>query len=397
MRNPKISIVVPIYNMERYLPRCLDSLLSQTHGELEVIAVNDGSTDGSLTLLAEYAGRDPRLTIIDVPNGGVACARTTGLRRCTGDYIGFVDPDDWIHRRMYAELLDAAQREDADIVMCAYVSEFGGFARPKRFDMPDYVAYRGDEVRLRITNRLLGPIGDEVSKPEHLDAWGTVWNKLYRAELLDGIAFTDLALIGSNEDTLFNLSVCTRARSFVFLNRPYYHYWRANEQSITTRYKPDLAGRFLNLYGCLESAYLDNGGSEDEQSRQRLSNRIAMNVLGLGLNIVSGSNPSSMRGKLRELRQLLRHETYSKALLRFRSGPCPPHWRLFYRMAGMRLTLPVFVMLIAMEAVRTKKPIGRNNRETTPNSAGRYDHESRRAGDDAHELLPTNAGERHSI
>jgi hypothetical protein len=122
-----------------------------------------------------------------------------------------------------------------------------------------------------------------------------------------------------------------------------------------------------------------------------------MNVLGLGLNIVSGSNPSSMRGKLRELRQLLRHETYSKALLRFRSGPCPPHWRLFYRMAGMRLTLPVFVMLIAMEAVRTKKPIGRNNRETTPNSAGRYDHESRRAGDDAHELLPSNAGERHSI
>lgn len=392
---PEISIVVPIYNMERYLPRCLDSLLGQSFRELEIIAVNDGSTDGSLEVLTAYAEQDSRIVIVDGRNRGVAAARNAGLAHCAGDYIGFVDPDDWVDSRMYEEMLIAAKREEADIVMCGYASEFGGFAREKQFDMPDYTVYRGEEVRTRVAGRLLGPIGVEVARPENLDAWGTVWSKLYRAGLLAGIRFTDLDQIGSNEDTLFNLEACGRASSFVFLNRPYYRYWRANEDSITTRYKENLDLRFLYLYSRMESAYLAGGPSDDCDAR--LSNRIAMNVLGLGLNIVSRSNPSSALGKLRELGRLLRHETYRAALKQFRSGACPPLWQLFYRMSAMRLTVPVYAMLIAMEAMRTKKPIRGNNRGTVKNTAGRHHHEPGRPRDDAHELLPSNAGERHSV
>ncbi|MDQ6423273.1 glycosyltransferase [Paenibacillus sp. LHD-117] len=392
---PKISIVVPIYNMERYLPRCLDSLIGQSIREIEIVAVNDGSSDGSLGLLRQYAERDPRIVVIDGRNQGVAAARNIGLSHCTGEFIGFVDPDDWADRGMYENMLEVARQEDADIVMCAYVREFGGFARPKTFEEPDYTVYRGEEVQSRVTRRLIGPIGDEVAMPENLDAWGTVWSKLYRAELLEGVRFTDLSLIGSNEDTLFNISACSRAKTFVFLNRPYYHYWRANDASITTRYKPMLAAQFRVLYDKMEEA--GERRLDKDIRLKALSNRIAMNVLGLGLNIVSRTNPKSVFGRMRELGSLLREETFRKALNAFQPKPCPPLWRLFYGMAKLRMSLAVYVMLIAMEAMRTKKPIRRSNRGTVKDLASRHRHEPGRAGNDAHELLPSNAGERHTV
>ncbi|MHA6485281.1 glycosyltransferase family 2 protein [Paenibacillus sp. strain BS8-2] len=397
---PIISIVVPIYNMEPYLLRCLDSLLGQTRRELEVIAVNDGSTDGSLSVLWQAAAGDERLRVIDSRNQGVSAARNLGLLHCTGDYIGFVDPDDWIDSRMYEEMLDAALREQSDIVMCGYVSEFGGFARVKSFELADTTVYRGAEVREHVTGRLLGPLGPETARPENLDAWGTVWSKLYKAELLHDIKFMDLSLIGSNEDSLFNLSACLRASTFVFLNRPYYHYWRANESSITTRFRPRLESKFLVLYASMEEAYRKGTNDSREaivDADVRLSNRIAMNVLGLGLNIVGRSNPANPVSKLREIRRLLHHNIYGKALERFSPLHCQVIWRIFYQMAGRKLALPVYIMLAAMEFARTMKPIRRSRHGIITNTAGRHDHESRRSGDNAHELLPSNAGEGHSV
>ncbi len=98
---PKISIIVPIYNVEKYLRRCLDSLLIQYFKDIEIIAINDGSTDLSLQILNEYAIKDDRLKIIDQSNGGVSSARNAGIDAASGEYIGFVDPDDWVDKEMY--------------------------------------------------------------------------------------------------------------------------------------------------------------------------------------------------------------------------------------------------------------------------------------------------------
>lgn len=98
---PKISIIVPIYNVENYLGRCLDSILAQEYEDFEIIAINDGSTDNSLTILQEYAEKDNRISIIDKINNGVSSARNVGLSQARGEYIGFVDPDDWIEPQMY--------------------------------------------------------------------------------------------------------------------------------------------------------------------------------------------------------------------------------------------------------------------------------------------------------
>ena len=103
-----ISVIVPVYNCERFLDRCVESLVAQTCSEIEILLVNDGSKDGSLAVCRKWEARDKRVIVIDRPNGGVSAARNAGLDRARGDYIAFVDSDDWIDSTMYEKLLKKA-------------------------------------------------------------------------------------------------------------------------------------------------------------------------------------------------------------------------------------------------------------------------------------------------
>lgn len=120
MEKYKVSIIVPIYNAERYLDKCIKSIVGQTHKNLEIILVNDGSTDGSLDICKKYVDNDERILLINKENGGVSSARNKGLENITGDYIGFVDSDDYISSDMYQKLLSAILENEADISECGY-------------------------------------------------------------------------------------------------------------------------------------------------------------------------------------------------------------------------------------------------------------------------------------
>ncbi|MDQ0242548.1 glycosyltransferase EpsH [Bacillus fengqiuensis] len=349
---PKVSIIVPIYNVESYLGRCLDSLLSQSLRELEIIAVNDGSTDRSSEILKDYSERDNRIVVIEKENGGVSSARNTGLLQAKGQYIGFVDPDDWIDKEMYEELYQSAIHEKADIVMCTYIREFGTHSKEKKFNMPQKVCYKNEEVKLEIMRRLVGPIDEEIANPELLDAWGTVWSKLYRADMIkeNKIHFVDLNIIGTNEDSLFNIHTFYYANTFVFLNQPYYHYWRANETSVTAGYKPNLKDQWFNLYSMIE-------GFLNEKNMQRdfylaLNNRICLNTLGLGLNTISKSNQVSAFIKIRKLSSILRDNRIKRSFKQLEMTYFPIVWRAFYFCAKSRFATGFYIMLITMDWLR---------------------------------------------
>ena len=115
-----ISIIVPVYNVEKYLSRCLDSILVQTYRDFELILVDDGSTDRSGAICDEYASRDERIKLIRQSNQGLSVARNVGLDAARGDYIGFVDSDDYIHPETYQILLDALLKYDADLSVCGF-------------------------------------------------------------------------------------------------------------------------------------------------------------------------------------------------------------------------------------------------------------------------------------
>lgn len=118
--NDLISIIVPVYNVEKYLPKCIDSIISQTYSNLEIILVDDGSTDMSHQICDDYSKMDNRIKVIHKKNGGVSSARNLGLNNSTGEYIGFIDPDDYIEPNMYECLLNALKSENTEISMCGY-------------------------------------------------------------------------------------------------------------------------------------------------------------------------------------------------------------------------------------------------------------------------------------
>ncbi|NJJ40672.1 glycosyltransferase [Paenibacillus apii] len=393
---PEISVIVPIYNMEAYLPRCLDSLLDQTFSDLEIIAVNDGSADGSLSILLQYAGRDSRIVPVTRDNGGVSSARNEGIGRARGRYIAFVDPDDWVEREMFMEMFEAAEGEEADIVMCTYMREFGTHAKEKIFPLPDMKVYRHQDVQDRITRRLFGPLREELAEPEYLDAWGTVWGKLYRTDLIKRAAasFIDLKTIGTNEDSLFNIQVCHHARSFVFLGRPFYHYWKANGSSITSRHNPLLESKFNNLYAHME-AYIRERGLPEEYTAA-LHNRICVNTLGLGLNIISEDNTASAFGKIREIRALVAKPDVAASFDGFELRYCAGAWKIFFLMGKWKMAAGMYLMLIAINRLRMRKTGGADNGSRS-NSSGRHRHEQGRTGNDAHELLSPDGPGRYSV
>ena len=147
MENPTVSIIVPVYNVKEYLPRCLDSLISQTLKSIEIIAIDDGATDESSFVLDSYASKDERIRVIHVSNGGVSKARNIGLDASKGDYIGFVDPDDYVDLNMLSTMVKVADEHKVDCVQCVFdivkdhgeLLEAGVSIGVKEYSLPDSV------------------------------------------------------------------------------------------------------------------------------------------------------------------------------------------------------------------------------------------------------------------
>jgi len=182
---PKISIIVPIYKVERYLRECLDSILAQTFGDWECILVDDGSPDGCPRICDEYAAHDPRFRVIHRANGGLSAARNSGLREARGQYIGFVDSDDWIAPQMFERLYRLITEYGTDMAQIGYRKEYIGHFRPKSPVKDVMVLDRKQLIRGFICDN---PIPNGM------------WNKLFRREVIntefpEGKVFEDAAVL----------------------------------------------------------------------------------------------------------------------------------------------------------------------------------------------------------
>jgi glycosyltransferase involved in cell wall biosynthesis len=216
---PKVTFVIPVYNVEKYLRECLDSVVNQTLQEIQIICVNDGSTDGSLAILQEYAARDSRILIIDKPNGGVASTRNAAFPHVKGEYIFFVDSDDFIDITTARKLYAIAKQTDADIAFF------------------DYIKVDDNSKIINTKNNLSKPLSIITSK-ENIKKYIkpdfsilAAWNKLIRSELIlkNKLQFPN---VYSCEDYPFMFLVLTLADKIVFFPRQFYYY-RNRPTSIT--------------------------------------------------------------------------------------------------------------------------------------------------------------------
>lgn len=185
---PKISVILPVYNVSAYLERCLDSILATHYQNLEIICVNDGSTDCSLDILRSYARKDSRMLIIDQPNGGVSAARNAGIDRSTGEHVSFIDPDDFIHPCFFDTLLLALKKTNADYVI-------GTHRSVSEKDLPVGIpAINPESVQI-------SPVTIDSFFESHLTRT-YIWGRMLRRSVLGALRFDPSMRFG--EDGIFN-------------------------------------------------------------------------------------------------------------------------------------------------------------------------------------------------
>lgn len=219
MLEGKISIIVPIYNSERDLDQCIESIVNQTYKNLEIILVNDGSSDGSINICEKWKSNDSRIILIDKQNEGVAKARNDGLKIATGDYIGFVDHDDFIESNMYEIMMDDMLEHNADIVMCSSNGIYEDGKTTK-----GYPNYKSFEINKK----------DLIKRMQSYEKifCSSVWSKLYKKEVIGKLEFDTEIILG--DDYFFNGIAYTKIDKFYYDEHSLYNY-RIREGSISRR------------------------------------------------------------------------------------------------------------------------------------------------------------------
>lgn len=232
-RSPLISVIVPVYKAEKYLHRCVDSLLAQTFRDFEILLVDDGSPDRSGEICDDYAKKDSRVRVFHKENGGVSSARQCGMDNARGEYTIHADPDDWVEPEMLEELYKKAKEDDADMVICDFYEEYR--------DKVKYIKQRPSSLNHEVVLREL-----------FLHLHGSCWNKLIRRSCYKKWQVIFPQDISFCEDLYVNISLLKNEILVTYISRAYYHYLRVgNENSLVSHYDKSTFYKDKMLMTCL--------------------------------------------------------------------------------------------------------------------------------------------------
>lgn len=244
----QLSVIIPIYNSEKYLAECIDSVLAQTFQDFELILVDDGSTDCSSEICDRYAASNNRIRVIHKSNEGSNCARVAGLKSANGEYIAFVDADDWIDADFLETMMESILHEHADIVITGCIKEKNNKAETVLNNIPSGI-YEGDSLVNVVFSRMqyYGGFYRFGISPY-------LWNKLYRRELLMSCYENMDMFIYDGEDAAVVYPYILKTRRVVILPVAKYHY-RLHENSMTARKRDDFYKNCCHLYLQLDEEY----------------------------------------------------------------------------------------------------------------------------------------------
>ena len=233
---PKVSIIVPIYNAEKYMEKCINSILNQTLNDIEVILVNDGSSDNSATIADNYAKNDLRVRVIHQRNSGPSVARNNGIKLATGKYVGFVDSDDYIENTMYEKLFNIANDNQVQLAMCNY-REIHTYDNRKEEVKSNLIIYSKKDI--------LKDIISTFSKSQNYGFY-SLWNKIYMREWLVETGIELDINRDHGEDWWFNINVFSKLESFICIEDCLYNYIHINKESLMIKYRENQFDLFLD-------------------------------------------------------------------------------------------------------------------------------------------------------
>lgn len=245
-----ISVIIPVYNADKFLERCINSLLSQTLASCEFIFVNDGSTDASLSILERFQQKDSRVKLISQENQGVSEARNNGLKIAQGTYIGFVDADDYVEYNFFDTLYQTAEKHHLDITVCNYFSSQDGTAFTSKAPFKEHAVYESDTIKKDILPYFISH-----------ETINSIWNKLYRTSLIKDNAIIFPKGVALGEDGWFNSLCFAKADKVYFLSYAGYHYidvsGSATRNIVGKNYFQRIEQEYENDYSHLQNEFLD--------------------------------------------------------------------------------------------------------------------------------------------
>lgn len=301
---PTISIIVPVYKVEKYLERCVESLRNQTVRDIEIILVDDGSPDACPRMCDAYAARDSRIRVVHKKNGGLSSARNAGLKIAAGRYVGFVDSDDDVEPDMYEKMLAVTESEQVDFVMSDYLRIPADGARylktleirPGRYDKA--------ALRSEIYPQLI--MGENIDYGPLL----SVWHCLYRTDFLRAGGFLFDEEVRWSEDNIFSSIVGYHADSFYYMKgEGLYHYYQ-NPGTITTGYRPGAWEVYCTMNHHLHDVF-------DKITDYDFSRQLKLHMIYYACNCIGQACTQPEKTALAEIRKILRAPELTAAFTAF--------------------------------------------------------------------------------
>ncbi|MBR2040186.1 MAG: glycosyltransferase family 2 protein [Clostridia bacterium] len=277
-----VSIIIPVYNVEKYLKRCVDSVLNQTYKNIEIILVDDGSPDNCPLMCDEFAKTDPRIKVIHKQNGGLSSARLAGFKEAEGEYILFVDSDDYIEKDMVEKLVFAIKEKNADLVICGYYTQFGDR------NEENFLPFDSDILEDINTDYILPLIGNAEGK---ISLPGFLPIRLLKKSFMDESFFVSENKYFA-EDIVFDLLYSDKIQKIAVVNEPLYYYC-INGQSLSNKYRKNKFQMLKNLYD-FKKEFLSarNIGDDDNRLKNYITESVFVSVDNA---VLSGSYSSFLK------------------------------------------------------------------------------------------------------
>lgn len=320
-----ISVIIPIFNSKNFLPKCIESVISQSYKNLQIILVDDGSTDGSSEICDSYKNKDKRISVIHQENKGVSEARNNGIKFSKGQYTMLLDSDDWLDSDFIECCVNATNDGKYDLVFTPYIREYKNRSIINYIFGDKNITFDKKSVKNILIQKLIGPVNDDLKNPAGTDDFSSSCGRLYRTIFCKKIQFCSLKDIGS-EDAWFNLQYCLVIKNAKYIIKTNYHYNKQNVNSIISTYNSEEFKWRCRFYSHVEK-YIKNHNL-DSKFEEGLNNRKITDLIGLSNNIFNSN--LSLFGKAKEEKKILQHKLYKNAFHNFPFSKLPIKWKIFF-------------------------------------------------------------------
>lgn len=349
-----LSIIIPAYNAERYIERTINSVIQQSYKQIQIIIVNDGSEDKTADILDEFTKRDNRIEIVHKENGGLSSARNIGMEKARGEYLFFLDSDDWLESNYLETAMKILKQKNVDILFTPYKRVYKNTSMKTDIYDESYIEFSKKMVRNNLLLRLYGPVCGEEKSPTRLDNLNTAWGKFYRKKKFENLRFESRNIVGLSEDLWFNVNAFYIADSAIYLGNVYVCYNKINDKSLVSTYHSEWKSIRKNVNQMMKNFAKEHQLKED--FFEALNNRIVLLSFSDVLSVCHSD--LCFMDKKHICEQIIYDEMFRRALHSFSYTDMKLIWKIFYKLEeiGSSSLLILYVEL----AMKLRERVNRN-------------------------------------